>query len=63
MKHLILWGTLIGIGTLLFVMYDKITVMTIFRTETSPIYVDIIFFLCGLSLIVFRGIAIVKKIF
>ena len=62
MKHLILWGSLIITYIILFTIWDKITISMLIDTETSPLYVDIIFALIGLSLFVCRIISLVTKI-
>lgn len=63
MKHLILWGSVVVVGILVSVLWEKTTVSTIFDPSTSPLYVDTIIFLIGLSMVIGRGIALFRKVF
>jgi len=62
MKHLIMWGSLIILCVILALLWNKITIISLFSEKTSPLYVDIILFLLGLQLAVIRLIAIIRKL-
>jgi len=64
MKHLIMWGGLLVACIILALIYQKVSVATMFFDESnSPIYADIIFFGGGLLLVITRGTALIGKLF
>ena len=63
MKHLILWGSLVGVSILVFALWEKTTTLTVFTGKNAPVIYDAIFLLIGLGLVIDRGIAIYQKLF
>lgn len=61
MKPIILWTSLIGAAIILAVVWDRITVMTLFNK--SPLYMNVIFALLGLHLFIGRAIRIYQQLF
>ena len=64
MKAIIMFGTMILAAILLGILYNKVSIeKTYFILENSPKWVDIIFILLGLNLVITRGIALFNKLF
>jgi len=64
MKHLILWGTLLTVSIIAFIIYTKTAVLTsLLDDESSPVYVNVIFLHLGLYLVITQGRALIHKLF
>ena len=64
MKHLIMWGTLIVVSIIAYFVFTKTSVWTsLWESNNSPIYMDLIFIALGLDLAIGRIIAVIPKIF
>ena len=64
MKHLIMWGAILTASIILVLIYQKVSVMdTFFDLDKSPMYADLIFFALGALVVIFRGAALIKKLF
>ena len=62
MKHLIMWGSLALTCAIVFIFWNRTTIMELWNDRTSPIYVDVVLILIlGLAFIT-RLIALIRKL-
>ena len=62
MKHLIMWGSLIFLCVITMMFWDRISIMEIFDSKTSPIYVDVILLVILGSAFLARLVGLISKL-